>query len=320
MQADASFLDGLTVLITGGTGSFGRTILDRLVGTNVGCIRVFSRDEAKQDAMRDLYADRVEFVTGDVRDAQSVEEAMRGCDYVFHAAALKQVPNCERFPMEAVKTNVLGAANVVRAAKTCGVLALVAISTDKAVEPLNTMGLTKALMERIVLGGEKRPCRMLAVRYGNVVGSRGSVVPLFLNRISRGLPLPVTHPEMTRFLLCLQDAADLVIEAAHIGRGCELWVRKMPAATVQTIAAACQKLKGSNLPVEEIGIRSGEKMHEVLVSQDEMRRADERPDHFVIGAEHVEEQTYRHFEYTSANTDRLDVDAVVALLRKAGLG
>lgn len=314
---DVDFLEDKTVLVTGGTGSFGRTILDRLLLTEVGRIRIFSRDEAKQDAMREIYEDpRVEFVTGDVRDLSSVTDAMQRVQYVFHAAALKQVPNCERFPLEAINTNVLGAANVVAAAKVCRPIALVAISTDKAVEPLNTMGLTKALMERLVLGSQIYGTRTVCVRYGNVVGSRGSVVPMFLKRLGEGRVLPITHPDMTRFLLCLEDAADLVLDAARVGKSGELWVRKMPAATVDSIARACVELRGvSGWSSEVVGVRPGEKMHEVLVSADEMLRSDDVPGHFVI----KQQRTGREpGEYTSANTERLDVDSVVALLRRAG--
>jgi UDP-N-acetylglucosamine 4,6-dehydratase/5-epimerase len=317
------FLEGRTVLITGGTGSFGKTILERLVKSHVRQIRVFSRDEAKQDQLRDHYSDqrgRVDFVTGDVRDLSSLRNAMEGADYVFHAAALKQVPNCERFPMEAVRTNVLGAANLLQAVNDCMPLGVVAISTDKAVEPLNVMGLTKALMERIVLSRtSRRHSKVVAVRYGNVVGSRGSVIPLFLGHIAAGRSLPVTHPDMTRFLFCLQDSVDLVLKAVNSGRDGELWVKKMPSSTVMTIAEACLKLKGAHLPIETVGVRPGEKMHEILVSVDEMSRAREDVEHFVISPDRQEHSSKEPHEYSSANTERLGVDQVVELMLKAGL-
>jgi UDP-N-acetylglucosamine 4,6-dehydratase len=308
------FLADRTVLVTGGTGSFGQAILSRLAASRAA-LRVLSRDEAKQDALRGEYRNRVDFVTGDVRDLATVVDAMRGADYVFHAAALKQVPNCERFPMEAVRTNVLGAQNVVEATKICRPTAVVAISTDKAVEPLNAMGLTKALMERLVLSASGES-RMVCVRYGNVVGSRGSVVPLFLDRIARGQPLPITDPEMTRFLLCLPDAVELVLSAALHGKHGELWVSKMPAATVASIAGACCWIRGVDAQWRLVGTRPGEKRHEVLVTEDEMSRARELPGHFVVDRE---QRPPPRGEYTSENTDRLDVDGVVSLLRKAGI-
>lgn len=316
-----NFLDGKVVLVTGGTGSFGRTIVERLLRTDVRKVRVFSRDEAKQEDMRQKF-EQVDYITGDVRDERSLTDAMDGADYVFHAAALKQVPNCERFPMEAVRTNVLGAENLVRAAQVCEPRAVVALSTDKAVEPLNAMGLTKALMERILLSSHVSGTRMVCVRYGNVIGSRGSVVPLFLKCIEEGKPLPITHPEMTRFLLTLEESVELVLAAAEHGKQGELWVRKMPAATVDTIAKACQVLRGFSHPFLVVpagvivGVRPGEKMHEVLVSTDEMRRARDLADHFVVGREDLETENPA---YTSKNTTRLDVDQVVGLLKNAGL-
>lgn len=313
------FLDSKVVLVTGGTGSFGRTIVERLLRTEVRRVRVFSRDEAKQEDMRQKYPlGRVEYITGDVRDERSLTDAMDGCDYVFHAAALKQVPNCERFPMEAVRTNVLGAENLVRAARACGPRTVVALSTDKAVEPLNAMGLTKALMERILLSSRVPGVRMVCVRYGNVVGSRGSVVPLFLKCIDEGKQqLPVTHPEMTRFLLTLEESVELVLMAAQLGKDGELWVRKMPGATIKTIARACWMLRGlSGSASEIVGVRPGEKMHEVLVSADEMRRARDLGDHYVIGKG---EGQGLYDEYTSDSTQQLDVVQVVELLRGAGL-
>ncbi len=305
-------LEGSSVLVTGGTGSFGQTIVRQLLDSGARYVRVLSRDEAKQDSMREQFSDdRILFVTGDVRDAFTVETAMRGVQYVFHAAALKQVPNCERHPMEAIRTNALGSENVRQAALRCGPLTVVAISTDKACAPINTMGLTKALMERLFLQSRRQnEPQFVCVRYGNVIGSRGSIVPLILDRIRREKPLPITDPNMTRFLLRLPEAVETALEAAVSGNHGELWVRKMPAATVADIVSA---VAPEGYPTEVIGTRPGEKMHEVLVNEDEMRRAADRGTHYVIGSD----RTDLTGEYTSANTERLDVGALRELLRKA---
>ena len=307
-----------TVLVTGGTGSFGHTIVRRLLAeSNVEMIRVFSRDETKQDAMREEYGNnpKLELVTGDVRDYESVESAMKGVRWVFHAAALKQVPNCERFPIEALRTNSLGAENVRRAAARCGIEAVVALSTDKACSPINAMGLSKAMMERIFLRDLEAgtTTRFVCIRYGNVTGSRGSVVPLFLSRIAQDKPLPITDANMTRFLLDLDEAVELAMVAVTQGQHGELWVKKMPAATIETIAEA---VGGLGYPRELIGVRPGEKMHEVLVNEEEMRRTEDRGEHFVIG---VYGGGFRETEYSSRNTERLDVAGVRQLLLKAGL-
>jgi len=311
---------GGVVLVTGGTGSFGRTIVRRLLGEpGVEQVRVFSRDEGKQDALREEFGrdPLIELVTGDVRDADSVEAAMRGARWVFHAAALKQVPNCERFPVEALRTNALGSENVRRAAVRCGPEAVVAISTDKAVAPINAMGISKAMMERILL----RPpepgsrTRFVCVRYGNVLGSRGSVVPLFLDRVRRGQVLPITHPDMTRFLLDLGEAVELSVQALLEGQHGQVWVKKMPAATVDTIASA---VGGADYPRELVGVRPGEKLHEVLVHEEEMPRAEERGAYFVVGPT-AREQAPRAREYTSRTTERLGVEDVRQMLVRAGL-
>jgi UDP-glucose 4-epimerase len=238
---------------------------------------------------------------------------MKGADFVFHAAALKQVPNCERHPMEAIRTNTLGSENVRIAALACKPRAVVAISTDKACAPINTMGLSKALMERIFLQDRQREGddpRFVCVRYGNVIGSRGSIVPLFLDRIRRNRPLPITDPNMTRFLLRLPEAVETALEAAARGLHGDLWVRKMPAATVATLVAA---MAPEGYPTETIGVRPGEKMHEVLVNEDEMRRAEDRGTHYVIGSVRMGLTG----EYTSENTERLDVSTLLKLLRQA---
>lgn len=309
-------LAGTRALVTGGTGSFGQVITRKLLDAGVAEVYVLSRDEAKQDLMREAFADdRIMFVTGDVRDAETVEAATRGASYVFHAAALKQVPNCERFPMEAIRTNTLGSENVRAAALRCRPLAVVGISTDKACSPINAMGLSKALMERLLLRNttDSGPTRFVCVRYGNVIGSRGSVIPLFADRIKRGKPIPITDPKMTRFLLRLPDAVDTAIDAALHGERGELWVRKMPAATVETIAAA---MAPTGHPIDIVGVRPGEKTHEALVNEDEMLRAEDREVHYVVGSRPTLNQRRR--EYTSENATRLDVETLRIVLRQEG--
>lgn len=298
-------------LVTGGTGSFGQVIVRELLACGAPEVRVLSRDEAKQDAMRESFSDeRVKFITGDVRDASTVEGAMRGTRYVFHAAALKQVPNCERHAMEAIRTNVLGSENVRMAATRCDPESVIAISTDKACSPINTMGLTKALMERIFLSGyASSGPRFTCVRYGNVIGSRGSVVPLFLERVRKGLPIPITDPGMTRFMLLLSEAVETALTAAIEGSSGELWVRKMPAATVRDLAEAI----APGHPMMSVGVRPGEKMHEVLINEDEMRRAVEAGSYYIIGRT----PTQLTGEYTSNSTVRLDVGAIRRLLHNA---
>lgn len=314
--------DNATILVTGGTGSFGQVIVRQLLNAGAREVRVLSRDEAKQDLMRERFADtRITFITGDVRDRETVVHAMGGgaryTQYVFHAAALKQVPNCERHPMEAIRTNTLGSENVRAAALACSVAAVVGISTDKACSPINTMGLSKALMERLLLQESTSPTRFVCVRYGNVIGSRGSVVPLFAERIRQGRPIPITDPKMTRFLLRLPDAVATALEAAVTGQQGELWVRKMPAATVADLALAM--MPRPDYPIDIVGARLGEKAHEVLVNEDEMRRATDRGTHYVIaGSPHAPIGSFATVgEYTSANTERLDVDALRAMLRQA---
>lgn len=303
---------GSSVLVTGGTGSFGQVIVRQLLDAGATQVRVLSRDEAKQDLMRERFSDdRILFITGDVRDESTVTEAMRNVRFVFHAAALKQVPNCERHPMEAIRTNTLGSENVRLAAMACGPETVVGISTDKACAPINTMGLSKALMERIFLQAERRGVsKFVCVRYGNVIGSRGSVVPLILDRFRQGRPIPITDPEMTRFLLSLPQAVQTALEAATNGRHGELWVRKMPAATVADIVSA---IVPEDYPREIIGVRPGEKMHEVLVNEDEMRRAAELGRYYAIGSQ----RGALTGEYTSANTERLDAAALRELLQRA---
>jgi len=304
------------VLVTGGTGSFGHTIVRRMLAEpGVETIRVFSRDENKQDAMREEHDNdpRLVMITGDVRDPESIESAMRGVRWVFHAAALKQVPNCERFPVEAIRTNTLGSENVRRAAVKCGPEAVVAISTDKACAPINAMGLSKALMERIFLRAPEPGVgtRFVCTRYGNVIGSRGSVVPLFLKRIEQGRPIPITDGAMTRFMLNLDVAVENAVVAVLNGSHGEMWIKKMPAATVGDIAAAIRPR--DDYPLEHVGVRPGEKMHEVLINEEEMRRTEDRGEYFVIGSvERTRERDLR--EYSSFNTERLDVPGIRHLL------
>lgn len=307
--------NGTDVLVTGGTGSFGQIIVRRLLVSGAARVRVLSRDEAKQDAMREQFSNsRLLFITGDVRDADTVVTAMEGVQHVFHAAALKQVPNCERHPMEAIRTNTLGSENVRLAALRCKPESVVAISTDKACSPINTMGLSKALMERLFLRETAATeTRFVCVRYGNVIGSRGSVIPLFLERIRLGRPLPITDPNMTRFLLRLPQAVDTALEASARGQNGELWVRKMPAATIATLVEA---MAPSGYATVNVGVRPGEKMHEVLINEDEMRHATARGDYYVIGKD-PSRLTPILGEYTSENTERLTIEGLRAVLREA---
>jgi UDP-glucose 4-epimerase len=324
----AAFFRGKRILVTGGTGSFGHQIISELLTLSAGQIVVYSRDEKKQYDMQDQYAgeSRLRFVIGDVRDFGALMQAMRGVDIVYHAAALKQVPNCERYPMEAVLTNVVGAENIRRAAIAHEVSMVVSVSTDKAVKPVNVMGMTKALSEKVLLaeGAEEGPTRFVMVRYGNVIGSRGSVVPLFRQRIVDNRPLPVTNPEMTRFLLTLPEAIDLVFHATVHGRGGHLYVRRMPACTVLGLAQAMAKCcAGSpDYPIQISGVRPGEKIHETLVSEEEMIRAEESPWYYdihpvgtLVG---VERRASGFSEYRSDNTERISEAALILLLVRGG--
>jgi UDP-N-acetylglucosamine 4,6-dehydratase/5-epimerase len=322
---------GLRFLITGGTGSFGGAMARRLLAAGAGQVRVFSRDEAKQEAMRHRFADdRLHFYLGDVRDPDAVAPACRGVDFVFHAAALKQVPSCEFFPMEAVRTNVLGSANVLEAARAGEVRAVVCLSTDKAVYPINAMGLSKALMEKLALAqarvrspGSPVVC---TVRYGNVLCSRGSVVPLFVEQLRAGRPLTITDPSMTRFLMSMDDAVNLVERAFYEAEPGDLFVRKAPASTVEVLARAVARLFDVEPRPVLIGIRHGEKLHETLVTAEEMARAEDRGEYFRIPlddpgldyARYVErgDAAGPVLEYASHNAERLDEEAVVKVLRQ----
>ena len=315
-----------TLLITGGTGSFGNAVLQRFLQTEFAEIRIFSRDEKKQEDMRiALKNDRVKFYIGDVREYDSVHDALRGVHYVFHAAALKQVPSCEFYPMEAVRTNVLGAENVMRAAIANEVQRCVLLSTDKAVYPINAMGISKAMMEKVMVAkarlSDGGKTVLSATRYGNVMASRGSVIPLFLSQLRSGLPLTITDPNMTRFLMSLDESVDLVLYAFEHARPGDIFVHKAPAATVGDLAQAMRELLRSELEVKVIGTRHGEKLYESLVSREEMARAEDLGGYYRIPVDSRDLNYDKYFvegqtevsaidDYTSHNTVRLDVAAV----------
>jgi UDP-N-acetylglucosamine 4,6-dehydratase len=318
------------VLVTGGTGSFGSTMVRRLLDTGIDEIRILSRDEAKQDSLRRQLADgRVKFHVGDVRDYRSVEDAVNGVSHIFHAAALKQVPSCEFFPMQAVLTNVNGSDNVIRAAERAGVRSVVCLSTDKAVYPINAMGTSKAMMEKVAQAharnrGKDAPTVSIT-RYGNVMHSRGSVIPVFIKQIKDGLPLTVTDPNMTRFLMSLEDSVDLVEYAFTNAAPGDLFVRKAPACTVQDLALATAQIFGVQDPeIRLLGTRHGEKLYESLLSREELQNADDRGDYYRIPLDARSLEYELFFEegesriidhaYTSHNTERLDVEGVKSLL------
>jgi UDP-N-acetylglucosamine 4,6-dehydratase len=320
------------ILITGGTGSFGNAVTDRLLPLKPKRIIIFSRDEKKQDDMRNLYnSPLLKFVIGDVRDRESVERVMQGVDYVFHAAALKQVPACEFFPIEAVKTNVLGASNVINAAIKCKVKRLVILSTDKAVYPINAMGMSKALMEKTMIAASKesKTTILCGTRYGNVMYSRGSVLPYFMALIKKGEPLRITHPQMTRFLLSLEDAVDLVLYALSEGGNGYMYIRKAPSCTIETLAKAMCELFDHRQGYIEVGVRAGEKTNETLVSAEELIRAKDQGEYYAVPPESQqldydkyllaakkEDHSETPVSYTSANTQILDVEETKQLLLK----
>ena len=325
-----SFTDK-TLLVTGGTGSFGTAILERFLHTGIGEIRVFSRDEKKQDDMRKRFAkDRLKFYIGDVRDYNSLLGATRGVDYIFHAAALKQVPSCEFHPMEAVKTNVIGTENLLEAAIANGVKRVVCLSTDKAVYPINAMGISKALMEKVMVAKSRASGRTVicGTRYGNVMASRGSVIPLFVDQMLAGKPLTVTDPGMTRFMMSLEDAVDLVLYAFEHGDSGDIFVQKAPAATIETLAKALVQLFGRpEHPVHVIGTRHGEKQYESLLSREEMASAQDLGGYYRVPpdlrdlnygkfVEQGERRITESHDYNSHNTRRLDVKETKELLVK----
>jgi len=317
-------------MITGGTGSFGKTVLKRFLATNVSEIRIFSRDEKKQEDMRiALNNSKLKFYIGDVRDYHSLFQAMRGVDYVFHAAALKQVPSCEFYPMEAVRTNVTGTENVLNAATANGVRRVVVLSTDKAVYPINSMGISKAMAEKVVVAKSRMQSDTQTVfcctRYGNVMASRGSVIPLFVSQIKEGKPLTVTDPNMTRFLMSLEDSVDLVLYAYEHGKQGDIFVQKAPASTVADLAQALKELFNSDSAVRIIGTRHGEKLFESLISREEMAHAQDMGRYYRIPADNRDlnyanyfsmgEEKISHLDdYTSHNTNRLNTEQVKQLL------
>jgi UDP-glucose 4-epimerase len=321
-----------TLLITGGTGSFGNAVLRRFVDSDLREIRVFSRDEKKQDDMRHQYSNRkVKFYIGDVRERSSLGDAMAGVDYVFHAAALKQVPSCEFYPMEAVRTNVIGTDNVLSVAAAQGVKRVVVLSTDKAAYPINAMGISKAMMEKVATASSRvaadRGTTICITRYGNVMASRGSVIPLFLEQIAQGKPLTITDPEMTRFMMTLDDAVDLVIHAFTNGKPGDLFVQKAPAATIGTLAQALNELMKAVSPIRVIGTRHGEKLYETLLTREERANAEDQGGYFRVASDNRDLNYNLYFsegsrlvqaqeDYHSHNADRLDVEAMKALLLK----
>lgn len=323
-------LDGKTLLITGGTGSFGNAVLRHMLDSGLAEIRIFSRDEKKQEDMRlELKSDRVKFYIGDVRDYVSVRDACEGVDFIFHAAALKQVPSCEFYPMEAVRTNIIGADNVVRAGIAAKVSHCVVLSTDKAVYPINAMGMSKALMEKIMVAASRLPAPgetvLCATRYGNVMASRGSVIPLFVSQLLAGQEITITDPGMTRFLMSLDQSVELVRYAFENARPGDIFVQKAPACTVADLAQALKKLLGRDNPVRIIGTRHGEKLFESLISREEMARAEDCGDYFRIPADSRDLNYEKYFvegeieiaamdDYTSHNTHRLDVEGVKEIL------
>ena len=321
-----SIFEGKTLLITGGTGSFGNAVLKRFLNTDIGEIRIFSRDEKKQDDMRKKYNnDKLKFYIGDVRNKESVETVMRGVDYIFHAAALKQVPSCEFFPMEAVRTNVEGTNNVLNAAVKYGVKRIVCLSTDKAAYPINAMGISKAMMEKVIRAKAREVkdsgTVISCTRYGNVMCSRGSVIPLFIDQIRAGKPITITDPNMTRFLMNLDEAVDLVLFAFENAKPGDLFIQKADASTIEDLAKGVQKLFGDT-GIHIIGTRHGEKLYETLMTREERLNSEDMGDYFRISADERDLNYDKYFvdgevktqsdeAYTSHNTNRLDADGVV---------
>ena len=323
---------GKTLLITGGTGSFGNAVLRRFLETDVREIRIFSRDEKKQDDMRKAFRnDKVKYHIGDVRDFHSISDAMGGVDYLFHAAALKQVPSCEFFPMEAVRTNVIGTENVLTSAVQHGVKKVICLSTDKAVYPINAMGISKAMMEKVMVAKSRTVTAEKTVicgtRYGNVMASRGSVIPLFVQQIKTGQPVTITDPNMTRYLMSLEDAVELVLFAYNKGTPGDIFVQKAPASTIADLAKAIMELFETDNQIRIIGTRHGEKQHETLLTREEMAAAEDLGEYYRISADtrdlnydryfvEGEERISRVLEYTSENTQRLDVEGIKSVVLK----
>lgn len=320
------------LLITGGTGSFGNAVLNRFLNSDIKEIRIFSRDEKKQHDMRtELSNNKIKFFIGDVRDYNSIEAALRGVDYVFHAAALKQVPSCEFYPIEAVKTNILGTENVLNAAITNNVKKVICLSTDKAVYPINAMGVSKAMMEKVMVAKSRISANTILVgtRYGNVMASRGSVIPLFQEQIRNNQPITITDPEMTRFMMTLNDAVELVLYAFENGNSGDIFVQKSPASTIGELALAMKKIYGSDVPINTIGTRHAEKLFETLLGKEELMNAEDLGDYYRIAADNRDLNYNKFFsegngsiakldDYHSHNTSRLTQDELIALLNKIG--
>ena len=319
-----------TLLITGGTGSFGNAVLKRFLDTDIKEIRIFSRDEKKQDDMRKKYAnDKLKFYIGDVRNPQSIKDAMNGVDYVFHAAALKQVPSCEFFPMEAVRTNVIGTDNVLNTAIDAGVKKVVCLSTDKAAYPINAMGTSKAMMEKVIIAKARnvdpKKTTISCTRYGNVMASRGSVIPLFIEQIKSGKPITITDPDMTRFLMNLDEAVDLVLFAFENAEQGDLFIQKAPASTVKDLAEAIQQMFNPKAEIKIIGTRHGEKLHETLMTKEEKAKSEDLGNYYRIPADNRDLNYGKYLEdgnkkisdaeeYNSENTKRLNVSGTVKKL------
>ena len=323
--------DNKTLLITGGTGSFGNAVLKRFLNTDIKEIRIFSRDEKKQDDMRQLYRnDKIKYYIGDTRNKRSVDSAMHGVDYVFQAAALKQVPSCEFFPMEAVHTNIIGCENVLDSALEFKIKNVIVLSTDKAVYPINAMGMSKALSEKVMVAKSRNVngtgTTFCGTRYGNVMASRGSVIPLFIDQIKKGKSITITDPNMTRFMMTLENAVELVLFAFENGRQGDLFVQKSPAATIATLAQALKELYNADNPIKIIGTRHGEKVYEVLVNREDMVKAEDMGNFYRIPADNRNLNYEQYFsqgkdvskveEYHSHNTERLDVEGTKKLLLK----
>lgn len=321
-----------TLMITGGTGTFGNAVLNRFMDSEVSEIRVFSRDEKKQHEMRLFYNNqKIKFYVGDVRDAESLKDAMAGVDFVFHAAALKQVPSCEFYPMQALYTNSIGAENVMNAAISAGVKRVILLSTDKAAYPINAMGISKAMMEKIAVAKSRvaayRGCTICITRYGNVMASRGSVIPLFVEQIKSSKPMTITDASMSRFMMTIDDALDLVLYAFEKGQPGDLFVRKAPAATIETLAKALNRLYKTNNPIQVIGTRHGEKLYETLLTREEKARAQDLGEYFRVPSDNRDLNYNSYYsigvpemsqlkDYHSHNTKRLDEDGMMELLLK----
>jgi UDP-N-acetylglucosamine 4,6-dehydratase/5-epimerase len=334
LGGELMIFDNKILCITGGTGTFGNAVLSRLLCGKIAEIRIFSRDEKKQDDMRRRWADpRIKFYIGDVRNEQSVRDAMTGADFVFHAAALKQVPSCEFFPIEAVRTNVLGAENVLNAAMAAGVKRVIVLSTDKAVYPINAMGISKAMMEKLAIAKSRvagTKTVICCTRYGNVMASRGSVVPHFIQQIQAGKPLSITDPHMTRFMMSIDGAIDLVLWAFEHGNPGDIFVMKAPAATIDTLAKAIKKVFKANNPIAVIGTRHGEKLYETLLTREEMSVAEEMNNYYRVPADNRDLNYSLYFDsgreevavkedYNSHNTTRLSVDEMAERLVRLDL-